>query len=628
MPTDLIALAEHEVEEFNGNDSASHSAPLKSGNESSDIEGKNDNESSDHERGTDSEANDNEDRDDEREDSGDEAWPIDQTRYASEPSNLTVVSQTPSRMASEFVMGAGFLHELPEHKEDLSKLLTRNHIQNVTVGSPTYISKMLVLTEAPHQIFLHGQLNGDGGGPILDGMEFMRDGVKFSTGILVNEAPQSLVLNKKSPFLTCIELQMCTWLEERTRVEKKISFIRLTSSQGTVAFGELKPSGFDGKKSIFHKPEKAEGRLLLVGVGFYDNKPIALQVVKLSEGCKDPVDEMDTTIYYNNRVISMRNLRAGLAEIEFKGNIALEDNEVWEILLFCMDAVENSSPSYGELMPNVINLLESALSHNLQAAHAVFRLDRFLTHVVTERISIRSLENDHLNFYSKLIPMKQMWGIFANTMERCKRITKSQPKMNSFSLCFFEHTWTNSLRAIIVFFTQLGLLALVTAHVVGLFSHDNSDEIGVAQCFIACVATLLLVTKVQGSIENLSNFCKIFPEYKSTAWFWVDMCSNGGFGVVILVLNFLLLLFTLDYLDLVLNATAVFFVLELDESFVDSSETTVTALYRSFLMGTMTHQLGAMDSRYWSPDVLRRKKGKLLKIHPATCSLVFLDSVN
>jgi hypothetical protein len=45
-------------------------------------------------------------------------------------------------------------------------------------------------------------------------------------------------------------------------------------------------------------------------------------------------------------------------EIENQQSIATEDDEVWALLQWCMDAIENSNPSYGELLPNTINLLE------------------------------------------------------------------------------------------------------------------------------------------------------------------------------------------------------------------------------------------------------------------------------
>ena len=70
------------------------------------------------------------------------------------------------------------------------------------------------------------------------------------------------------------------------------------------------------------------------------------------------------------------------------------------VLKGCMNAVENSRPSHSELLPNTINLLKGV--------HSVLRMDRYLTHVIQERATIQTFENEHLNFYAKLIPMKQM----------------------------------------------------------------------------------------------------------------------------------------------------------------------------------------------------------------------------
>mmetsp|Transcript_149 Transcript_149/g.281 ORF Transcript_149/g.281 Transcript_149/m.281 type:complete len:116 (-) Transcript_149:739-1086(-) len=115
---------------------------------------------------------------------------------------------------------------------------------------------------------------------------------------------------------------------------------------------------------------------------------------------------MNRCVYYNSGVISGNKIQSRAPEVEFLGSITTEDDAVWDTLLGCMDAVENSSPSYGELLPNAVNLLERSLGGDVHTMHSVFRMDRFLTHIIQEKKTIKTFENDHLNFYPKLIPMK------------------------------------------------------------------------------------------------------------------------------------------------------------------------------------------------------------------------------
>ena len=93
----------------------------------------------------------------------------------------------------------------------------------------------------------------------------------------------------------------------------------------------------------------------------------------------------------------------------------------------------------------------------------------------------------------------------------------------------------------------------------------------------------------------------MYPEYKRSPWFAVDFISNIALGIVVCVVNFLLLLYTKEVIDLVLNSTAVFFALELDESLVDLSESCIRNLHRPFIMTDLNKKLKKVDQRYWNP---------------------------
>ena len=81
----------------------------------------------------------------------------------------------------------------------------------------------------------------------------------------------------------------------------------------------------------------------------------------------------------------------------------------------------------------------------------------------------------------------------------------------------------------------------------------------------------------------------------------MDYISNVVLGIVVCLVNFLLLLYTEEVIDLVLNSTAVFFALELDECLVDLSESEIKSLYRDFIMIDLNEKLQKIDQRYWDP---------------------------
>mmetsp|Transcript_31828 Transcript_31828/g.42432 ORF Transcript_31828/g.42432 Transcript_31828/m.42432 type:complete len:161 (-) Transcript_31828:2847-3329(-) len=135
---------------------------------------------------------------------------------------------------------------------------------------------------------------------------------------------------------------------------------------------------------------------------------------------------MNTCVYNNNGVISGNKIRSCAPEVEFFGLITTDDDAVWDTLLGCMGAVENSSPRYGEFLPNDANLLECSLGGDIHTMHSALWLDWFFTHIIQEKKTIKMFENDHLNLYPKLIPMKQMLSMFSNFIEHIKQVHRCQ----------------------------------------------------------------------------------------------------------------------------------------------------------------------------------------------------------
>ena len=77
-------------------------------------------------------------------------------------------------------------------------------------------------------------------------------------------------------------------------------------------------------------------------------------------------------------------------------------------------------------------------------------------------------------------------------------------------------------------------------------------------------------------------------------------------------------------LDTVLNATALLFVLELDEVMVDTNPVWIISLYRAYFMKDIAENLNDKSAkRYWDPDYLRKYRGEHYRIHLPSCSLLF-----
>ncbi len=578
------------------------------------------------------------------EDSEDEAWPTSSERYTPiGDANSKVSSFGSSRLAREFTMGNGFYHltekgnrttfdtaalgpcrgkkQSDYYTKDAIALMKHHGLKDLQVRNHTYLRKVLLVTDAPHAIKVY---IGNENGPCVVGMALVRDGIIFTSGVLCEKYQEPLVLevDPECPILDTIEMQSCTWLGANQILCKKITYLKLTSGNNSIVFGEPHISGFDGDRGIYAPVEDAHGKLCISAIGYFDSKPISLQIVDLGSGCQDVVDAMDTNVYYHNGVISGNITRSRKAEVEFLGSITTDQDHVWEVLEGCMDAIEGSSPSHGELLPNAVDLIEEALSGDIEAIHSVLRVDRYLTHIIQQKKTIQTFSSDRSNFYAKLIPLKQMWGILSDTTERIKRINSYQPVLNSFSRAFLEGTNDFFRKACFVFLTQLTLLILTVGHcwthMDAIFQKPSLLKIVVSVCGTIVVAYLAV-----GFKANYEDFLKIFPDYADTTLCIIDALSNVGGGIVVTFCTFFLLMMTDNNLDIVLNATALLFVIELDEIVVDNNPIYITGLYRAYFVNAIIKDLDGSDKRYWDYLYLRKNRGEHYRIHLPSCSFLF-----
>ena len=104
----------------------------------------------------------------------------------------------------------------------------------------------------------------------------------------------------------------------------------------------------------------------------------------------------------------------------------------------------------------------------------------------------------------------------------------------------------------------------------------------------------------------------------------MDFLSNVVLGLVVIVINFLLLVYTEEVLDLVLNSTAIFFALELDEGLVNVSEGSIKNMHRNFIINDLNKNIQKEKYRhYW--DEGKKLKNKC-SIHVlVNCDLILLS---
>ena len=95
---------------------------------------------------------------------------------------------------------------------------------------------------------------------------------------------------------------------------------------------------------------------------------------------------------------------------------------------------------------------------------------------------------------------------------------------------------------------------------------------------------------------------------------WLVFLANVVFAVLVIILNFVLVMSTTQYLDLVLNSTATLFILEVDALVMTVEAGEIQGLYLKRCFDTMTNiVMEVMDSWYW--------QGWLLLQHDTTARI-------
>ena len=225
--------------------------------------------------------------------------------------------------------------------------------------------------------------------------------------------------------------------------------------------------------------------------------------------------------------------------------------------------------------------------------------------------------------YSPTFPsMKQMWGIFSNTIERIKRIHSYQPQLNSFNVAFLQGSEEFWYKAVFIFLTQAILLILTYSHI---WVHlDEAFQIpSPLRLIVSVCGTIVVKYMAKQSKNNFEDFNTIFPEYAGSTLYIMDAFSNVLGGILVTISTLSVLLMTNDNLDIVLNATALLFVLELDEIMIDTNSVWITSLYRAYFMKDILKEFKESDKRYWDPSFLHKNKGEHFRIHLPSCSFLF-----
>jgi len=469
----------------------------------------------------------------------------------------------------------------------------------------TFHTKVLILTEAITEVRVCTRMG------TVSGMTFCKGEQALQAGCVLPALDKALPLDEDFPFLRKITMQQSITEDATKRILMKgIVYLRFETIQGAVLeVGMTRTPGTRGSTKDL-PPEEVEGVLAIVALGLAHATPVSLQVVDLS-AMEDPMEHLET-VFYQRDLLSFINVTENMALYEHLGMVALEHADLLPVVDELLDGVENANPSSSELLPNVIATIDEALGNSNATMHSVFRLDRYLMNVIATKAEV-GMWDEHWNHWKKLIPLKQMISVLAEMVLLTKRIALNKAEPNVYCYAFLSGQRTDYVKACLTFATQLLLITM-------LFLGIDLSQFGIFQqsFVISVTVTAIVMTIVKGQVENHLAFRKTFLDATlKNNIIVMDFLANVVMAGFVVLSNFLLLASTVEYLDLVLNATAIVFIIELDDAALNADDDGIADLYRGVCYKMVRDLIATKDPRYWNAQQLREEHPKVSLEHAA-----------
>ena len=108
----------------------------------------------------------------------------------------------------------------------------------------------------------------------------------------------------------------------------------------------------------------------------------------------------------------------------------------------------------------------------------------------------------------------------------------------------------------------------------------HSTELHLEQNFYASVIiAFIVISEIRKQLVGMWQFYQTIPESMRSVPFWMGFLVNIIIALSLIPINIIIIATTDGELDIVLNALAVLFVLELDNNIVDLSDDDEKAIY-------------------------------------------------
>eukprot|EP01083_Nonionella_stella_P003402 9724_1 len=388
---------------------------------------------------------------------------------------------------------------------------------------------------------------------------------------------------------------------------------------------------FDGGYTMYWPIQKETGQLLLVGMITACDGITAIQVVDIVGAInKNAI----LNVYRFHKRPGLHMIGNDIHDILNGHMIGIEDQKVFDVFKQFVEIQYYPAPM-NMMQAQFTDIIAQCIDGDYATMHTVMGLRRFLNHVVQTKLEceyMNSVITHHSHFYNEayklfgsddkkrqpLVKARKYWCILADVVEITKRMNYYTPSLDVYTLTYLNPSVWNAFSTIVTFITQLCMMGLIVSsidfeHISSLFENKLSTCMSIVICFVVIIL-------VKRQMANLYQFFQCFPDSKRYYSMILSIIVNGFVAALIVPINFVIIATTPGRFDLVLNALAILFILEIDDQIIDVNTRDEKAVFLSKLEDIMHQKLEGLDEMYtcWIWNIADK-----CNINTETCELVY-----
>ncbi len=365
-------------------------------------------------------------------------------------------------------------------------------------------------------------------------------------------------------------------------------------------------------KYHYVKEEIVKNHFYISGINLHNSGICALQIIEMNHEEINDFEKIQHLFSYGQGKYGIVEAKCEQIEkmIMDERIISFENNSVFvllDLLYMRLARWTDDNSVIRTYYPKMLALIDEAIiEREFDVIHSVLRLNRYLKYLIirNEEFSKRKRLQHNLG---TVVKVHKIWNTISEIMELIQEIHNADLELNCYQISYLDNDNINFIYSFITIICQIGLILLLGLSLLNTNKRDMFPLIeGWIIIPIISIFTVLIVSK---QFTNTLEFHKTFPDAKDTFVGKCDIFSNILCAIVVVILNFFILSYSDNLIDIVLNSLAALFIIELDDTMVFISDNAKMDLYRQKCISILNEKLYSIPSLYYGKNTWEFKDG-------------------